>query len=373
MLSDNRLKSLEFKIKAAFYALFKIFLRKGRPNLCPLDGKKLKSVLFLRPDRLGDTICSLPLIDAVKKHFPHIRIGVLASTKNISLIKSDPRFARVFIYRRNILRDIKELLEISRENFDCVVDLLADDSTTALFISQLCTKNRARIGVWKRKFAVYYDYNYPYNPGSTDHIVTVNLKLLEAFGGQTDDSDGFSPPYIESTAFEKADQYIASLPGEENSLNIGFNLSVRLPNRIWGFEKSKRLIEMILETNSDCRVILVTAPPDRHRGDELEQEFRKRVYQVPSGCSITEASAIISRLDIMISADTSLIHIARAFEVPVVGLYPEFSGVYRQWRPFGQDGGLVLSKGGDDIFNITPAMVLESFMDLLEKQKTAVK
>ena len=373
MSNDSGLKKLEFKIKGAFNALFKVFFRKGRAGVCPLDGNKLSRVLFLRPDRLGDTICSLPLIDAVRKHYPHVKIGIFASPKNISLIKNDPRFDYVFIYHRNIIKDIRDVQKVRSTDFDCVVDLMGDDSTTALCLSQLCTRNKARIGVWKRRFATYYDYNYPYNPDCADHIIDINMKLCEPLGINSDEITGFSPPYIEPLAFDKADGYINSLPGKEGELSIGLNLSVRLSNRIWGFEKSRDLITSILSKCSYCRIILITAPNDRYRGDELIKEFDNRVYQVPSGCSITEASAIISRLDLMISADTSLVHIARSFKVPVVGLYPKFSGVYRQWRPYDQEGGLVLSKGGDDIFNITPAMVLESFMDMLEKQKSAVK
>ncbi|MBN2226474.1 MAG: glycosyltransferase family 9 protein [candidate division Zixibacteria bacterium] len=355
----NRLKPLEFRIKAAFFALFRVFLKKGRAGLTPLDGSRLRSVLFLRPDRLGDTICSFPLIDEVKRRFPQVKIGILASDRNIALIRNDPRFDKIFIYRRSIFKDIKEVGAIRKEKFGCVVDLLGDDSVTTLFLSQLCSVGRVRIGVGKKRFARYYDYNHDFT-GSHDHIITINLQLLKAFALDPAVPDGFAPPFIPDTAMQRAKDFLDSLP-DTGGVTIGINLSVRLPNRIWGYAKSKKLVEMIREKYPNSKIIILTSPPDRHKGDELQQPFADGVYQVPERLSIIEASAVIANLDLLITADTAVVHIARSFRVPVVGMYPEFSGVYRQWRPYGQEYGLVLSPGGDDIFNITPGQAFAAF------------
>jgi hypothetical protein len=46
-------------------------------------------------------------------------------------------------------------------------------------------------------------------------------------------------------------------------------------------------------------------------------------------------------------------------------MYPEFAGIYRQWRPYDQKEGLLLSHGGDDIFDITPERAFETFAAVL--------
>jgi len=366
----NRLKPLEYKIKAAFYALVRIFLKRGRFGLTPLDGSQLRRVLFLRPDRLGDTVCSFPLIDAIREHFPHVKIGILASHRNLALIRNDSRFDEVFIYHRNLIKDIREVRAIRKAGYDCVVDLLGDDSVTTLVLSQLCVGHQPRIGVGKKRFARYYDYNHDFTD-SPDHIITINLQLLKAFGLDPESSDGFAPPHIPESAVRKAKAFIAELP-DEGGMTIGLNLSVRLPNRIWGYDKSRQLLEMIRRKYTNGRIILLTAPSDRDRGDELQKPFSHGVYQVPPNLNILEASAVIAELDLLVTADTSVVHIARSFRVPVVGLYPEFSGVYRQWRPYGQDYGLVLSRGDDNIFNITPEQVFEAFEVSLAANKLTV-
>ena len=88
----ERLKPIEHKFKAAFFGLFKLFLRKGIKEFKPIDGSAVNKVLFLRPEKIGDMVISLPVFDGLKKHFPHIKISILGSPRNLALIKDDNRF-----------------------------------------------------------------------------------------------------------------------------------------------------------------------------------------------------------------------------------------------------------------------------------------
>ena len=101
----NRLKPLEKKFKAFFFSVFRRLLRKGKDDFLPLDGSQIRSVLFLRPEKIGDMVISLPVFDGLKKHFRHIRVAILGSPRNYEIIRDDPRFDTVYIYRKNI-RDL---------------------------------------------------------------------------------------------------------------------------------------------------------------------------------------------------------------------------------------------------------------------------
>ncbi len=366
-MPDSHLKRLEFKIKAAYLKLFGLFFGRANREGAALDPDNIKKVLFIRPDRLGDTICSLPLIDAVKKYIPGVKIGIIGSDRNRVLLDNDTRFDEIYIYHRNIWKDIRMALKVRRQKYDCLIDLMADDSATSLSLVQVCSGGGIKIGVGKRKQAEYYDYNVDYDKGGPDHIIDIYLSVLKAFGIDPSGSNRCAPPYIPDSANEKADNFLSSLP--EAELTIGFNLSVRLSNRIWGHEKSCRLIEMILRDFPNVRIIIMTAPADRARGVAIQARFDERVYQVPEELSFLDACAVISRLDMLITADTSVVHAARSFQVPVLGMYPEFAGIYKQWYPYGQKDGLVLSKGGDDIFGIEPEQAFETFVSLMNTIK----
>ena len=362
----ERLKPLERWFKSLFFRLSRSMIRKGRTVDEPLDGNTLQKVLFLRPEKLGDMIISLPVFDGLKNRYPHIKISVLGSPRNQAVIKDDPRFERVFLYRKNIFRDIVELLAIRRQKFDCVVDMICDDSVTALILAQWCAPGKPRIGVGKTEHRRYYDFNYHHLKGASGHVIDGTLKLLNAFGIDTDNVEGYAKPYINPSSMQMAEGYFDKLfNGRPSGLRIGFNLSAGAPNRVWALDKSKKLVDMILSRHEDYSVILISTPAERERSDEVSRAFNQRVYQIPPNLNFMQASALVSHLDVLITPDTSFVHVARAFQVPVVGLYSSCDWNFLFWKPYGQEVGAVLSGNDHNIYDITPEQVFDSFEEVV--------
>ena len=124
-------------------------------------------------------------------------------------------------------------------------------------------------------------------------------------------------------------------------------------------------IRILSITNYDStKVILFTTPKERKRGEKIIENFEKNVYLVPDNLSLIEATALIKYIDILISPDTSLVHIARSFNVNVVGLYSRFMKNFLLWKPFGQENGAVVSGNDDNIHDITPDEVFEEYLKL---------
>jgi len=348
--------------------------RKGRTDFKPLDSRRLKKVLFLRPEKIGDMVISFPVFDGLKAHYPHVNISILSSPRNIAIIKDDPRFDKVYIYRKNIWRDLRQIMAIRREGYDCVVDMICDDSVTALFLSQFAVPGKPRIGVGKIKHREYYDFNYDHRQGNTGHIIENTLKLLNAFDIDSDTVNRYSPPYVRERDVDEADKFLTQVRnGDLGGLVVGYNLSAGSPTRIWAKEKSVELVKRIIDHAPSNRVVLFTITSERGRAERIKVSFKERVDIVPDGMSLMTASALISKLDLLITPDTSLVHIARSFGVPVVGLYSRFMKNFLLWRPFGQEAGAVVSGNDDNIFDISVGQVYDAYQAVLancsEKEK----
>ncbi len=360
----DKLKPLEHKIKASFFWLFKIFLKIGIKEFKPLDANKLKKVLFLRPEKIGDMVISFPVFDGLKKYYPNIDISILGSPKNIALIKNDKRFDKIFLYTKSLFKDINTFRKMRSENYDCVVDMICDDSVTALFISQIVSKGKPRIGVGKIKYQKYYDFNYDHRMGNTGHIIENTLKLLEAFNINSSEISGYAIPYVDEQADNEAKQFVSSIKDSNNSKLIGYNLSAGSPTRIWRIDKSISLVRSIIQSDMNSKVILFTTPNERKRGEKILSELRENVYLVPDNLTLIQATAMIKYLDILISPDTSLVHIARSFKVQVIGLYSRFMKNFLLWKPYGQEGGAIVSGNDDNIHDITANQVFEEYLKL---------
>ncbi|MEW5795978.1 MAG: glycosyltransferase family 9 protein [Candidatus Zixiibacteriota bacterium] len=358
---------LEHRTKDAVFGLCRLFFRKGRTPAPAIDGARISKVLFLRPEKIGDMVISLPVFDALRTRYPHIRISVLASPRNVALIRNDSRFERIFIYRKWQWEDFRQLAAVRREHFDCVIDMIDNDSVTALFFSQLAGKRSVRIGVGKTRHAIFYDYNHIHSDGIGEHIVDNTLKLLAPFGINGSTVSGFAPPFMTAEARAKAEAAVAIDP--PGTLRFGFNLSAGKPNRIWPREKVIALCRALISWKADSRIVLISMPSDRRNAEEVAAEAGDRVRLAPAGMGLIEVSALIARLDLLISPDTSLIHIARSFQIPVVGLYNRAAKNFRRWQPYRQPDGAVVGADDDTIADISVDRVFERVKQVLARMK----
>ena len=370
----NKLKSIEHGIKAVVFWSLAVFLKRGNRAFHPLDGSQIKKVLFLRPDKIGDMAISFPVFDGLRQNFPHINQSILGSPKDTALIGDDPRFTNVFIYRKKLWQDIKEVLAMRREKYDCVVDMIYNDSVTTLFLSQICAQGKPRIGVGKVKYSQYYDINVDHQVRDSSHIIQKTLALLSAFNIDPAGTSPYAQPHIAPEVFELGQQFVASLrSGSGMSRMIGYNLSAGSPTRILPAEKSIELVKRLISENPESQVLLLVAPTDRWRALDIALAVSDKVSIVPEGQSLIQASAIVAHLDLLISPDTSIVHIARSFHVPVVGLYSRFMKNFLLWRPFGQEQGAVLSGNDDNIFDITVEQIIQAVRLVTAEVKVEAK
>lgn len=362
-------KALEHGFKRCFIAVALLMLKKGRRNFTVIDAAALRRVLFVRPDKLGDMIISLPVFENLKRLYPHLELYIICSPRNVAIIRGDSRIAGHFLYAKRLWRDLSAVRRIRRLKVDAVVDMICDDSVTALMLSQLCAASAWRVGVGKHRFRGYYDFNFEYRTGDGAHGLDNTLKLLTAFGVDTDRLERHVPPALPVSARDTADHFLASLTGAASEAIIGLNISAGRPTRVWQPEKNERLIGLLLKRFPLCRVVITADPREHDQAVALASRFRSRVRPLPPGWNLLEVSAIISHLTLLITPDTSLVHIARAFHVPVAGLYTRFGKNYELWRPFGQEKGTVKSGNDYNIFDIEVQEVFDTAVALMPAGK----
>jgi ADP-heptose:LPS heptosyltransferase len=364
------LKSIEHTIKRAFFAISRVCLKKGKAGFEIIDPAKIKKVLFIRPEKLGDMVISLPVFHNLKKLYPHLEIYTISSPRNIAIVREDENITGNFLYTKNILSDFATVKKVRRLGIDAVVDMVCDDSVTSLYLTQLCSPGAWRIGLGKNRHKLYYDFNYRYRSDDGAHVIDNTMKLLTAFGLDTDEAEKHVPPTISDQVFEAADNYVATIDGNGPGGIIGVNISAGRPTRIWPEEKNVELIKRLLATYPESCIVISSDPSERNRAIAVAGKFPARVSPVPAGLNLVEVSAIISRMKILITPDTSLVHIARSFKVPVVGLYTRFGKNFRLWKPFNQKQGAVISGNDYNIFDIDVDDVYEAVTNLLPQGNT---
>lgn len=78
-----------------------------------------------------------------------------------------------------------------------------------------------------------------------------------------------------------------------------------------------------------------------------------------------EIAEIVKHSAGVISPDTAIIHMASAFNVPVVGLYTDVKWNLDRFAPLSDKQRILISPDKDSIKQITPDIVYRALMDII--------
>ena len=174
-------KRIEKKAKQLLWNFIGICAGKAiNPPKLPLDFKKIKSVLVIRPDRLGDVVLSTPVHETLKKEFPHLHISALVDNAQAGLLEDNPNIDRVFVM--NLKQPLNVFRQLRDNHFDLALTLNKTFSATATFFS-LSSGAQIRVGYDHKENAWAHNIRVPLD-GPAQHETENNLELLRALGVQ---------------------------------------------------------------------------------------------------------------------------------------------------------------------------------------------
>ncbi len=361
------LKAIEKIIKLSLLWLVAVIWPKRELPSLPLDISKIRNLLIYRPEKIGDLLMALPLISVLKRENPSLLIDAIISPVALPLIDSDPRFNKIFLYSKKLWADLMTAAGTRKTKYDIIIDLVGSDSATAaMTVLYISKKSAFTVSVGKQSLARYYGRNfaiYPYR-----HMTESTLQPLSLFGITAGPSDCYSPPAIDNRMYHNAEKFFANLNLKNSDRLIGLNISAGNKNRRWPDENNIELIKQIGRTFPELKPVIFAAPDDFGRARILAEKSEIDTVVIPEGLNIREVSAIITKMSIFVSPDTSLIHIARALHIPVVGMYIPYNENYRRWGPLSQKYGILVAPGDDAIDKILPSTVINEIRKVLADQ-----
>ena len=136
-----------------------------------------KKALIIKPRGIGDVILSTPLIENLKKYYPHLQVDFFCELFAADTVRGNPWVSNVVTYDSKNESSIALILKIRSRNYDLIIDLYANPRTA--LITKL-SGAKYRIGFPFRGRA--YAYNILITPRSGKvHNIDFNLDVLRFF------------------------------------------------------------------------------------------------------------------------------------------------------------------------------------------------
>ena len=286
-----------------------------------LKDNSIKSILFLRYDgKIGDMIVNSLMFREIKKVYPDIKIGVVARGAAIDIIKDNPNVDKIYEYYKD-RKKIKDLaLKIKEEKYDLLIDFSEMLRINQMMLINLC-EARINIGLDRKDWKLFdlsiesgKDFKW------TEHITKRYLAYLIKLGLKKENIDISYDIYLKN---EKKYEIFFNKIKENKKLIL--NPYGASKHKSFSIETLENIINYLKD--KDIAIILV------YFGDKYEElKFLEKKYKyvyIPKKIeSILDTAILIKKSDYVISPDTSIVHIASAFNKKMITIYPPKGGKY---------------------------------------------
>ena len=302
-----------------------IWDRKKKSKIIEVDNflkdNNIKSILFLRYDgKIGDMIVNSLMFREIKKVYPDTKIGVITRGAAIDIIKNNPNVDEIYEYHKD-RKKIKDLaLKIKEEKYDLLIDFSEMLRVNQMMLINLCGA-RINIGLDRKDWKLFdlsiesgKDFKW------TEHITKRYLAYLIKLGLKKENIDISYDIYLKN---EKKYEIFFNKIKENKKLIL--NPYGASKHKSFSIETLENIINYLKD--KDIAIILV------YFGDKYEElKFLEKKYKyvyIPKKIeSILDTAILIKKSDYVISPDTSIVHIASAFNKKMITIYPPKGGKY---------------------------------------------
>lgn len=296
---------------------------------CVCDSiEKLRRILLVRLDGIGDAVLFSAFIRELKKNYKDSRIDLVIAPYLMDVYRHCPYIDSLIvfdwkrIYKATIRGRFKCIERFCKEklrmrNYDvCIVPRWDTDEYSASIISFLSGAN-TRIGYSESVNKCKADLNGGYDKMYTQvlykddvmHEVERNLFILDVLGlKDTDNKLEVWPDPVSINSIKK------KLCDEELNKNayVALGIYAGSKKRIWDYRNYIELVKRMSDADSGIRFILLGGTDAVQTAGLIEEACSNRVLNLAGKLSLEESIAVFQFTEAYIGNDTGLMHIAAA-------------------------------------------------------------
>ena len=350
------------KIKAK---LLKLLTKKHDIEFNLADAKK---ILVLKYDRIGDMIVATPIFRELKKKYPDISISVLASKGNRDVLKYNPYIDNIYTnYKNSLLGDFSSLLNLRKERFDVCIELEHSVIPHAILRLRIINPKKVisihkdgRYGVKGSELQLYDFYTKKDKKGHFGKIWldTLNFFKVKPVSNKYD-------IFLSNEERNKAKEFVSNIGSK---IKIGINLEGSFKEKQIQPEELKQICKGIYDNYSDIKIVILTTP---NKSEKINKIISKMgfdfVIQSYATDTMLDVAALIEQLDLIITPDTSIVHVASAFDKPTVSIHENNKDSYRLWKPISTLSKTVFAKSSYCLFDYNVDQIIQYSLDFIRK------
>jgi len=295
-----------------------------------MEKERIKKILVVNVNWVGDVLFSTPAIRALRKHYPEAHIACMVVPRCKEILELSPHLNELIIYDekgkdRGLVGKLKLISALKARHFDCVF-LFHRSLTRTLMVA--LSGIRERVGIYnpKRGFLLTRKVKpQPLDIHKVEQFLNIvkgmgvgeHGKDMELFIGEEDEA--FAGEFLKSRGIGKGEQFII--------LNPGGNWDLKR----WPAENFAELGDRLHEKYK-VAIIMTGAKKDIDLGGKIAGMMKHKPVIACGETNLRQLAAIMKRASLVISNDSGPMHIAVSQAAKTIALFgptdPKVTGPY---------------------------------------------
>jgi heptosyltransferase-2 len=271
----------------------------------PLVRDRVRKILLIRIDRLGDLVLSTPALRAMRESYPSAEIHVLVAGYARDIVAGNRHVDRVLVHGTAPLDG----------DYDIAVALHPGMTPNRLAFRS-GAPYRAGYSGWGGSFFLTHAVRDD-RAVRVRHETESALELVSLFGAST--ADHSTEVSVTETGENAAEEFLRSRGLAGSHPLIGLHPGSRQPYLRWRTEGFAAVADALIERHN-ASVIFFAGAAERPLADKVATHMRHTPV-IADELGLATLISVIKRCDLFIANSTGPLHIAAGLGVPVVALF----------------------------------------------------
>lgn len=298
-------------------------------------------ILVLALSGIGDALMFTPALQLIKKICPLSEIDSVVMFKGVKdIYERTNLFNKIFFFdflNEGFLSSLKFIFSL-RKKYDCSINVYPSNRKEYNIISFLIgAKKRAGTNYIRMNFQnLSFLNNIHFQENDSLHNVQENIKLCEKLLDVkfNDEPNLIFPLTNEDLNFKK--DFLISNEIKDDDYVIGFHPGCStLKNhtkRRWEPEKFSDLGKKLIE-NKNCKILIFGGPEENELKNFICKKINSERSIAVKANNLSQAAAVMTRCNLFVTNDSSLMHIASALQLNVIAIIgPTSSNYIHPWK-----------------------------------------
>ena len=352
--------SLNLILKSYFLKLI------SNHKIRPLNLNQSPKFLILMNQNIGDMIVCSPILREIKKAYPDSNLQVLASQSNKEIAFASPYIDGVHIYKNRWNRLLPLLIDLRSYNFDFAIELEAKIITRVILMLKVIrpkcilsvSKVEGRYGVGPQD-VLPYDY---YTNIKIKHQRDTCLDILRILSIKVKNK-GYDIFYSDEHS-KKALSFFSRF--DSKKIIIGLNVTGSSDEKRISNSDVDKIILGVHSISNNILIILLHKPEDcKWINGLISKKMSSFVFPSYSTESVLDLAALVNLVDLVITPDTSIVHMACAFDKPLLAIYRNNSRAFESWHPKSKFNNVIFSDDIEHLKSLNVNMIVKKISELI--------